>query len=130
MRNVASGFLTYEEEGRAILRSLTDEQAGAFFKAKISYMFDGILPEFRDPALVMLWQIVKHRLDSDQYAYYLKSLKNAYKAYLRDYSGPPEEKLSIRSWFIWKRSLLEAEARNDSEYRIPRAYEAVEPEDL
>ena len=131
MKDKPSGFLTYEEESRAILKNLSNEQAGEFFKAKARYFFDGEAPSFEDPQLVLLWSMVEQRLKSDTYSFYLKSVKNAYKSYCRAPCNDGD-RLPIEKWFDWKISSLKAAARGKGlpENMIPKAYQIIDPDDL
>lgn len=62
------GVVVYFEL-RPAMKRLTAEQKGILFEAIMDYADDGIMPEFDDIALQIVWDFVQPRLDDDNEKY-------------------------------------------------------------
>lgn len=67
-KNGKPGVVVYFEL-RPAMKRLTAEQKGILFEAIMDYADDGIMPEFDDIALQIVWDFVQPRLDDDNEKY-------------------------------------------------------------
>ncbi len=119
--------MTYLEEWEAAREGLSLEDIGRLYIAKGEFLFWGKEPDV-DPgtSLSMLWIVSRSKMVSDRRSYWIKSLKNAYKVYLRDIKDG-EVMLGIDKWFMWKRAILVKEYGED---RLPVAYREIMADEL
>ena len=66
------------------LRRLTDREKGILFQAMMEYGQDGTEPDMgKNVKLDAIWCMMQHRLDIDDEAYYKKTARGKYGAYVR-----------------------------------------------
>ena len=117
--------MTYQEEWEAARDGLSLEDIGRLYIAKGEYLFEGKEPNIgTGTRLSMLWLISRSKMVADRRSYWITSIKNTYKVYLRDHK---DEILSIGEWFMWKKALL---AKEYGEDRLPVAYREITEDDL
>ena len=75
------GFLVYYSIMDS-LEEFTAEDAGAFLRAMCDYARAGVVPEFEDRGLRVLWRVAQTTLDRDAASYQDKCLRNRYNGYV------------------------------------------------
>jgi hypothetical protein len=107
-------FPTFEESFPVIL-SLSDEEAGRLYKAKAAFWMSGEKPTFDDSdGLRLAWMYEEPRLVAARHSYYLTSVKNRFKVYLRECEKHGETTDSISAWFETLQVRNRTEGWNDT----------------
>ena len=90
------GFMMYFDFAPA-LSKLTDEEAGALFKAIMGYAKNGQI--FDLPGICgFAFEVIRPRIDRDREVYEEKCRKNSYTAYVREAKKRNEEFLGYEQW--------------------------------
>ena len=92
------GVMIYFEV-REMLKRMSDEMAGALFKAIMEYGATKRIPELPD-TIYVFWPMIQARLDTDDERYYRISQKKRYAIYVRWAKHKNETILSFDQWLI------------------------------
>lgn len=82
------------------LEQLAPTDVGELFLATMRYGRDGILPEFKNPVLSVLWPFLKSATDRDAESYDSKTAQRRYALYCREMKRKEETPLSFDDWKI------------------------------
>ena len=114
------GVMIYFEVWEMIKR-MTDDMAGALFKAIMEYGATKRIPELPDP-LFIIWPMVQARLDTDDERYYRVSQKRKYAAYTRWAKEHKEDPLPFDKWLYEIERFDREDADDDLPFTFPDAY--------
>lgn len=83
MEKKQPGVMLYFDNFK-ILDMLSDMEAGILFRGIMEYAEHGVLPEFEERGLEMVWYMIRPRIDHDAATYREKCESNAYSVYCRE----------------------------------------------
>lgn len=78
----------------------TDEELGKLFRGILVYGRYGVLPDFEDRALRVLWNSVQIKIDVDEYRYRTTCISNEYKVYKRESKKRKTATLELDDWLV------------------------------
>lgn len=82
------------------LEQLAPADVGNLFLSVMRYGKDGVLPEFKNPVLSVLWPFLKSAADRDAESYDSKTAQRRYALYCREMKRKEETPLSFDDWKI------------------------------
>lgn len=100
------GVMLYFDNFR-VLDELSDLEAGVLFRGIMEYAERGILPEFDERGLTLIWHMIRPRIDHDAETYREKCRSNAYSVYCREARKRGETPME-KTQFLAERENLEA----------------------
>ena len=80
------------------LEQLAPADVGNLFLSVMRYGKDGVLPEFKNPVLSVLWPFLKSAADRDAESYDSKTAQRRYALYCREMKRKEETPLSFEDW--------------------------------
>ena len=82
---------------RESLNRMSDQKAGQLFRVILEYGETGREPTIPD-GLLLIWPLIRMRLDCDHMRYEQTSLKRRYANYVKNANKDGTEKLSYEQW--------------------------------
>lgn len=82
------------------IEELTDDEAGQLLRAMLNYGANGVLPEFADRTMKVIWNAIQPRIDHDAQRYQKVVLpKRKYAAYCREEKKAGRTPKKFDEWF-------------------------------